>query len=162
TGAFGPGHSVTGAFGPGHGVTGPHRRTPTMPTNPTTDPRAWRADTIDDPAAWRLALSEQSVAALERPVREWRGGGRDRTARRRAGAADARAALAALEDGRGFVTLTAGPPGRFAPADLTTVYWLVGQLLGLPVEQNVQGTVLYDVRDTGQDVRYGARFSVTN
>jgi alpha-ketoglutarate-dependent taurine dioxygenase len=28
--------------------------------------------------------------------------------------------------------------------------------------QNVQGTLLYDVRDTGQDVRYGARFSVTN
>ena len=42
------------------------------------------------------------------------------------------------------------------------MYWLVGQLLGRPVEQNVQGTVLYDVRDTGQDVRYGARFSVTN
>jgi alpha-ketoglutarate-dependent taurine dioxygenase len=30
------------------------------------------------------------------------------------------------------------------------------------VVQNVQGTLLYDVRDTGQDVRYGARFSVTN
>jgi hypothetical protein len=39
---------------------------------------------------------------------------------------------------------------------------LIGHLLGRPVEQNVQGTVLYDVRDTGQDVRYGARFSVTN
>jgi alpha-ketoglutarate-dependent taurine dioxygenase len=41
-------------------------------------------------------------------------------------------------------------------------YWLLGQLLGRPVEQNVQGTLLYDVRDTGQDVRSGARFSVTN
>ena len=26
----------------------------------------------------------------------------------------------------------------------------------------MQGTLLYDVRDTGQDVRYGVRFSVTN
>ena len=32
----------------------------------------------------------------------------------------------------------------------------------MPVVQNVQGTVLYDVRDTGQDVAYGARFSVTS
>src|SRR5262249_43449074 len=28
--------------------------------------------------------------------------------------------------------------------------------------QNVRGELLYEVRDTGQDVRYGARFSVTN
>src|SRR5207244_3760687 len=34
--------------------------------------------------------------------------------------------------------------------------------LGRPLDQNVQGTLLYDVTDTGQDVRYGARFSVTN
>jgi alpha-ketoglutarate-dependent taurine dioxygenase len=30
------------------------------------------------------------------------------------------------------------------------------------MEQNAQGTLLYDVRDTGQRVEYGARFSVTN
>ena len=38
----------------------------------------------------------------------------------------------------------------------------MGQLLGEPFAQNVQGTLLYDVRDTGQDVAHGARFSVTN
>src|SRR5262249_56570872 len=37
-----------------------------------------------------------------------------------------------------------------------------GQLLGEPVAQNVQGVRLYDVRDTGQSVSQGARFSVTN
>jgi alpha-ketoglutarate-dependent taurine dioxygenase len=42
------------------------------------------------------------------------------------------------------------------------MYWVVGQLLGEPTAQNVQGTLLYDVRDTGQDVAYGARFSVTS
>ena len=42
------------------------------------------------------------------------------------------------------------------------MYWLVGQLLGRPIAQNVQGTLLYDVADYGQDVRQGARFSVTN
>jgi alpha-ketoglutarate-dependent taurine dioxygenase len=45
---------------------------------------------------------------------------------------------------------------------MRALYWLVGQLLGEPFAQNVQGVVLYDVRDTGQDVTQGARFSVTN
>jgi alpha-ketoglutarate-dependent taurine dioxygenase len=35
-------------------------------------------------------------------------------------------------------------------------------LLGEPAEQDVGGTLLYDVRDTGRDVAAGARFSVTN
>jgi len=46
--------------------------------------------------------------------------------------------------------------------DLPLLYWIVGQGLGRPFEQNVQGTLLYDVRDTGQDLTKGARFSVTN
>src|SRR5204863_8965 len=63
---------------------------------------------------------------------------------------------------RGFAVVTTGQSGRFPPEQLRYLYWGVGQLLGQPFEQNVQGTLLYDVRDTGQDVRYGARFSVTN
>src|SRR5262249_29875574 len=47
------------------------------------------------------------------------------------------------------------------PQEWLILYWLVGQVLGRPMEQNVQGTLLYDVRDTGQDVRSGVRFSVT-
>ena len=38
----------------------------------------------------------------------------------------------------------------------------MGQILGEPVTQNVAGERLYDVRDTGQSVSQGARFSVTN
>jgi alpha-ketoglutarate-dependent taurine dioxygenase len=81
---------------------------------------------------------------------------------REAGAADSSRIRNVLENGRGFVVVTAGAPGRYSPAELTAVYWLVGQLIGRPFVQNVQGTLLYDVKDTGQDVRYGARFSVTN
>src|SRR5262249_56411423 len=66
-----------------------------------------------------------------------------------------------LEHRRGFVVVEA-PKGGYDERQLTLLYWLVGQGLGRPVVQNVQGTLLYDVRDTGQDVRYGARFSVTN
>ena len=77
----------------------------------------------------------------------------------------ARAALAttarALENGRGFVIIES-PRRALDDRQRTLLYWLVGQALGKPVEQNVQGTLLYDVRDTGQDVRSGARFSVTS
>jgi hypothetical protein len=45
---------------------------------------------------------------------------------------------------------------------MRVIYWLLGQLLGRPLIQNVQGTLLYDVRDTGQSLEQGARFSVTS
>jgi alpha-ketoglutarate-dependent taurine dioxygenase len=144
-------------------MTGHSEPGPTM----TADPRAWRADTLDPPAAWYHPLSEVTLAVLDRV-----GGGatpgdpatalRPNADLRAAAAEDVRAVRSALEDGRGFVTVTAGARGRYAPPALAAVYWLFGSCLGRPVEQNVQGTLLYDVTDTGQDVRPGARFSVTS
>jgi alpha-ketoglutarate-dependent taurine dioxygenase len=67
-----------------------------------------------------------------------------------------------LELGRGFVILNGLPAAELSGRAATASYWLIGQLLGNPFAQNVQGTLLYDVRDTGQDVAAGARFSVTN
>jgi alpha-ketoglutarate-dependent taurine dioxygenase len=137
-------------------------------TATVSDPRAWRANTIDRPESWYYSLSEEALAALDRDLRAWKHDSQPVTELtasdvfRRAGAADRERLLSALENGRGFVIVTAGAPGRFSPAELTAVYWLVGQLIGRPFAQNVQGTLLYDVKDTGQDVRYGARFSVTN
>jgi alpha-ketoglutarate-dependent taurine dioxygenase len=66
-----------------------------------------------------------------------------------------------LEQGRGFVVLDRLPIGRIAQREAIALYWMIGQLLGEPVAQNVQGTLFYDVRDSGQDVAQGARFSVT-
>lgn len=68
----------------------------------------------------------------------------------------------ALESGRGFAIMDGLPVERYSAQKAQAMYWLVGQILGCPIEQNVQGTLLYDVRDTGQDVAKGARFSVTN
>jgi hypothetical protein len=64
----------------------------------------------------------------------------------------------ALANGRGFAIIEAPPTF----ANLPMLYWLVGHALGEPMAQNVQGTLLYDVRDTGQDLAKGARFSVTS
>ena len=54
------------------------------------------------------------------------------------------------------------PLEKLSQREAVALYWLYGQLLGEPFAQNVQGTLLYDVRDTGQDVASGARFSVTS
>ena len=68
----------------------------------------------------------------------------------------------ALERGLGFAIVVGPPVQKYSTRERQLMYWLIGQLLGQPIVQNVQGTLLYDVRDTGQDVRYGARFSITN
>jgi hypothetical protein len=68
----------------------------------------------------------------------------------------------ALETGRGFAIVEGPEDESLAPAARVALYWVVGQLLGEPLTQNVQGVRLYDVRDTGQSVSQGARFSVTN
>jgi alpha-ketoglutarate-dependent taurine dioxygenase len=135
-----------------------------VPTETTTDRRAWQADSIDAPSSWHLPLPARCRADLDvfsrdlsRPVTAFL-----LPADLRAAWGEALAPVRdALERGRGFVLLEA-PPGRYSDDDLRLLYWLVGQALGRPVEQNVQGALLYDVRDTGQDVRSGARFSVTN
>jgi alpha-ketoglutarate-dependent taurine dioxygenase len=139
-----------------------------MTTQTRSDPRAWRADSLDDPAAWRMPLSGPCLSALKRAVEDWRREPRPITEVRLPGPlhevcrAELRPALEALETGRGFVILQGPPPEEMPPGEAALLYWLAGQALGRPFEQNVQGTLLYDVRDTGQDVAYGARFSVTN
>jgi alpha-ketoglutarate-dependent taurine dioxygenase len=139
-----------------------------MLAHPVTDPRAWRADTVDDRRAWYYPLSPRCLAGLDETIRQLRRQPRPATELRLSETAcagqeaDFRPVLAALEAGRGFAILRGLPVEGYSAAELQVIYWLVGQLLGRPVAQNVQGTLLYDVRDTGQDVRYGARFSVTS
>ena len=133
-----------------------------------TGPRAWRATTIDDGRSWYYPLSDRCLAVIDGTVHRLRQGPSPATDLRAADyplagcAEELRPVLDALEAGRGFTIIEGLPRERYSVAELQAVYWLVGQLLGRPFEQNVQGTLLYDVRDTGQDVRYGARFSVTN
>jgi alpha-ketoglutarate-dependent taurine dioxygenase len=66
-----------------------------------------------------------------------------------------------LERGRGFAILRL-PLEQFTTEEAVAVYWLLGRMVGEPVVQNVDRVLLYDVRDTGQQLAQGARFSVTN
>lgn len=128
----------------------------------------WNAETIDPQRAWYVPLSPQAVEALEGAVADGRRGGASITALapddglRRACAAEVATAAEALENGRGFVILEGLPIDRLGRDGSTAAYWLLGRLLGEPMAQNVQGTLLYDVRDAGGDLTQGARFSVTS
>jgi hypothetical protein len=142
--------------------------TTALPHQPLTGPHAWRADTLDPPARWFYPLPAETWAALDEALAPLRR--QPRPATELTASAELRAACGpalapvreALENGRGFAIIDRVPLGRHGAAEAQAIYWLIGQLLGTPFAQNVQGTLLYDVRDTGQDVQYGARFSVTN
>jgi alpha-ketoglutarate-dependent taurine dioxygenase len=137
-------------------------------TQTVRDPRAWRADTLDAPASWYYPLSDAAWAALDETVQELRRRPQPATevvlsaSQRAAWAASLKPVRAALETGRGFAIVDRVPLEHYTHREAQLLYWLVGQVLGRPFAQNVQGTLLYDVRDTGQDVAQGARFSVTN
>jgi alpha-ketoglutarate-dependent taurine dioxygenase len=139
-----------------------------MLSHAITDARACRSSTIDEPQAWYYPLSQRCLDALDETVRRLRQHPRPTTELRAvhepcaACAEELQPVRTALESGRGFVILRGPAHDRYSAQEMQACYWLLGQLLGRPIEQNVQGTLLYDVRDTGQDVRYGARFSVTN
>src|SRR5438105_1601140 len=138
-----------------------------MLTHPVAGPQAWTAVTIDDQASWYYPLPSTCLEVLAKVKEELREVPRSITeiqlpeSIRRRCADSLRNVLDALETGRGFA-IVEGPRGAcLAPGDAQTLYCIVGQGLGRPFVQNVQGALLYDVRDTGQDVAKGARFSVT-
>ena len=129
------------------------------------DRRAWRADTIGDDTSWVHHLPDDWLVSLtdgnqERgiPVTETQldPGARSTLCE------SLQPVCGALESGVGFAILDRLPVERDSLARALEKYWLTGQCLGQPFEQNVEGTQLYDVRDMGHDVAQGARFSVTN
>jgi alpha-ketoglutarate-dependent taurine dioxygenase len=142
---------------------------PTLPSASGLDrnSHAWTASTAGSPSTWYQAIPPELYAALlgdvaastpQKPLTELR---LEEPARRQM-AKLVEPALHELEHGRGFVILDRLPIEDLSQRDATAIYWLLGQLLGEPFAQNVEGTLLYDVRNTGQDLASGARFSVTN
>jgi len=132
-----------------------------MLTGQITDARAWTAATIDKSSYWYHPVPEVCSRAFER----LRCDTRPLTDRRQTSVDHAACSEALepvrrdLESGRGFAIIESTP---LPSHDAKLLYWIVGQCLGQPFAQNVEGVMLYDVRDTGQDVAQGARFSVTN
>jgi alpha-ketoglutarate-dependent taurine dioxygenase len=139
-----------------------------MLSRPILNRSAWRRDTADPRSSWYLPLPDGIVAELQAFLAGWQAEGLDVTEfqpgddiRKSWGEALA-PARRELEEGRGFVIIDRLPVEQLSVREATVLYWLIGQLLGVPFVQNVEGTLLYDVRDTGKDLASGARFSVTN
>jgi hypothetical protein len=131
------------------------------------DRRAWNTMTLGSRKSWYFELPDGVANAAQETLQLLREQPQTSTSVRPADYplgtfhSELRPLTTALDNFPGFM-IVRGFPTNCSSQELTTLYWLIGQMLGQPVEQNVQGTLLYDVRDTGQDVRYGARFSVTN
>jgi Taurine catabolism dioxygenase TauD, TfdA family len=131
------------------------------------DRRIWSKDSIDSPSNWYHALSAECSALLADTCKQMEGVDHSGGMRPPPDSLvqffrnELRPVLDDLESGRGFAIIT-GLPASLTVAEKARAYWLLGHGLGMPVVQNVQGTLLYDVRDTGQNVYQGARFSVTN
>jgi len=133
----------------------------------TTDPRAWNAQTAGDRRDWICPLPNGLIDALLKRIppdlasnaitKLWL-----TDDERRAWEPLFEKARDEVFNGRGFVILDRLPVDRLSTREATALYWLIGQFFGEPFAQNVQGTLLYDVRDTGQDLASGARFSVTS
>ena len=62
----------------------------------------------------------------------------------------------------GLAVLDRVPVERFSEEENRAIGWVLGSLLGRLVAQKWDGTMLYDVRDTGKRLEYGVRRSVTN
>ena len=67
-----------------------------------------------------------------------------------------------LRAGIGLAVLDRVPVERYTTEENGVLAWLLGSLLGRLVAQKWDGTMVYDVRDTGEPLGYGVRRSVTN
>jgi alpha-ketoglutarate-dependent taurine dioxygenase len=67
-----------------------------------------------------------------------------------------------LRAGVGLAVLDRVPVERYTLEENQALAWLLGGLLGRLVAQTWDGTMVYDVRDTGKTLEYGVRRSVTN
>ena len=67
-----------------------------------------------------------------------------------------------LRAGIGLAVLDRVPVERYTGEENRALAWLLGSLLGRLVAQKWDGTMIYDVHDTGRALEYGVRRSVTN
>ena len=67
-----------------------------------------------------------------------------------------------IDVGPGFAVVHALPIAEIGREAATAIFWLLGKILGRPVAQKWDQTMMYKVRDTGQLYSYGVRGSYTN
>ena len=140
---------------------------PAMLDHEITDRRAWTRDTVTA-GDWTVPLSDAAVtevlalaetlARQPLPTLMLSPDQFDMPACR---AAMARA-KAILDGGIGVALVDRLPMDGLTAEQATAAHWLLGQLVATPVAQKWDGTMIYDVTDTGRTYGYGVRGSWTN
>ena len=69
---------------------------------------------------------------------------------------------AILDQGCGFCVMEHMPMEAIREEELKDCYWVFSPLIGRPVAQKWDGTMIYNVADTGQPFSYGVPRSYTN
>ena len=140
---------------------------PPMLPGDVRDARAWRRNQLT-PREWLVPLSPRCLDELDAVARRLR---RDPlpplVLSPQDFALDAcadvmRRVREQLCNGIGLAVLDRVPVERYSLEENRALAWLLGSLLGRLVAQKWDGAMVYDVRDTGRQLEYGVRRSVTN
>jgi len=140
---------------------------PPMLPGDVRDARAWRRDQLT-PREWLVPLSPRCLDELDAVARRLR---RDPlpplVLSPQDFALDAcadvmRRVREQLCNGIGLAVLDRVPVERYSLEENRALAWLLGSLLGRLAAQKWDGAMVYDVRDTGRQLEYGVRRSVTS
>ena len=140
---------------------------PPMLAADVRDARAWRRDELT-PADWLVALSPRCLDELDAVARRLR---RDPLPAQVLTPGEfaldhcaevMRRVRDKLRTGVGLAVLDRVPVERYSLEENRALAWVLGSLLGRLVAQKWDGTMVYDVHDTGRQLEYGVRRSVTN
>lgn len=130
-------------------------------SEPHSGPLAWQARDLNE-SDWRYVIDDACLAEIDTAVAELRSAPvpaqdlnaddfdmpacRALMARVKAG----------LTDGCGFALVDRLPIDRLSKDEATTIYWLMSQMVCRPVAQKLDGTLIYDVHDTGRQALAGS------
>jgi alpha-ketoglutarate-dependent taurine dioxygenase len=132
-----------------------------------TDRRAWTRETVRA-ADWTVPLPAAAVAEMAAMAQTLEGQplpvlmlSPDQFALPACRETMARV-MAILKDGIGVALVDRLPLDRLTREQAIAAHWVLGQLIATPVAQKWDGTMIYDVADTGREYGYGVRGSWTN
>jgi len=132
-----------------------------------TDARAWKRETLS-PEAWLVPFPPACVAELDAVVQFLRHFPQP-VAHLTPGAFTLTACASVMAQVQvrmcsqaGFAVVDRVPVKRYSVTENRAIGWLLASLLGQVVAQKWDGTLLYDVKDSGHPLDYGVRRSVTN
>jgi alpha-ketoglutarate-dependent taurine dioxygenase len=148
-------------------LLGPAETMPRMLQEQVTDERAWKRETLS-PEDWLVPFPQACVAELDAMVQCLRQYPQP-VAHPTPAAFELTACAQIMAQVRvriqchvGFAVVDRVPVERYSAMENRAIGWLLASLLGQVVAQKWDGTLLYDVKDSGKLLGYGVRCSVTN